>query len=104
VPYPHDNSFYFWGRSTYDHGPYNTTAFKYATKESGAPHVQYAKSGVIMMDAFVSDTHIGLEELSIDYGSDLIWESLGEAYGTNEFLESYRVQSRFSGVRRLAWG
>ena len=104
VPYPHDNSFYFWARSTYDHGPYNTAAFKYSTKESGAPHVQYPKSGIIMMDAFVSDTHMGLEELSIDYGSDLIWEALGEAYGTNEWVESYRAQSRFSGVRRLAWG
>jgi cell wall-associated NlpC family hydrolase len=26
--YPNDNSFYFWGRSTYDHGPYNTYGFK----------------------------------------------------------------------------
>jgi hypothetical protein len=30
--------------------------------------------------------------------------SLGEAYGTNEWVESYRAQTRFSGVRRLAWG
>ena len=104
VPYPRDNSFYFWGRSTYDHGPYDTYGFRFKTKDDGAPHVQYSKSGVIMMDAFVSTTHIGLEELSIDYGVDLIWEALGEAYGTNEFIESYRVQSKFSGVRRLAWG
>jgi hypothetical protein len=104
VPYPRNNSFYFWQRSTYDHGPYDTYGFMFKTKDDGAPHVQYAKSGIIMMDAFVSKPHIGIEELSIDYGSDLIWEALGEAYGTNEWVESYRVQSTFSGVRRLAWG
>jgi len=103
-PYPHDNSFYFWGRSTYDHGPYDTTAFKYATKDSGAPHVKYDKSSIIMMDALASDTHIALEQFRIDSGSDLVWEALGEAYGTNEWIESYRSQSKFSGVRRLAWG
>lgn len=102
--YPGNNSFYFWGRSTYDHGPYDTYGFMNKTKSDGAPHVTIGKSGVIMMDAFVSASHIGLEELSIDYGSDLIWEALGEAYGTNEWVETYRVQGKFSGVRRLAWG
>jgi len=102
--YPSDNSFYFWGRSTYDHGPYNTTAFKYATSGSGAPHVKYDKGSIIMMDALASDTHIALEQFKIDSGSDFVWEALGEAYGTNEWIESYRSQSRFSGVRRLAWG
>jgi len=102
--YPGDNSFFFWGRSTYDHGPYNTTAFKYATQGNGAPHVKYDKSSIIMMDALASDTHIALEQFRIDAGSDFVWESLGEAYGTNEWVESYRSQSKFSGVRRLAWG
>jgi hypothetical protein len=101
---PGDNSFYFWGRSTYDHGPYNTTAFKYAASGSGAPHVKYNKGGIIMMDALASDTHIALEQFRIDNGSDFVWESLGEAYGTNEWIETYRSQSKFSGVRRLAWG
>jgi hypothetical protein len=102
--YPHDNSFYFWQRSTYDHGPYDSRAFKYATKDAGAPHVGIGKPGVIMMDAFASDTHIALEELQIDAGADYMWEALGEAYGTNEWVESFRVQTRYSGVRRLAWG
>jgi hypothetical protein len=101
---PNDNSFFFWHRSTYDHGPYNTIAFKYASSGSGAPHVKYGKSGIIMMDALASDSHIALEEIRIDSGSDLVWEALGEAYGTNEWVESFRSQSRFSGVRRLAWG
>jgi hypothetical protein len=101
---PNDNSFFFWSRSMYNHGPYNTLGFKYAESGSGLPHVKYSKSGVIMMDAFASDTHIALEELRIDAGSDYVWEALGEAYGTNEWVESYRVQSKFSGVRRLAWG
>ena len=102
--YPYDNSFYFWQRSTYDHGPYNTTAFKYATSGSGAPHVKYDKGSIIMMDALASDSHIALEQFRIDSGSDFVWEALGEAYGTNEWVESYRAQTRFSGVRRLAWG
>jgi hypothetical protein len=101
---PNDNSFYFWQRSTYDHGPYNTTLFKYANPGSGAPHLKYPKSTIIMMDALASDTHIALEELSIDYGSDLVWEALGDAYGTNEWVESFRAQAKYSGVRRLAWG
>jgi hypothetical protein len=102
--YPNDNSFYFWQRSTYDHGPYDTKAFKYSTKAAGAPHVQYSKSGIIMMDALVSDFHIALEQFRIDSGSDFVWEALGEAYGTNENIESYRAQTAYSGVRRLAWG
>ncbi len=57
-----------------------------------------------MMDALASDTHIALEQFRIDSGSDFVWEALGEAYGTNEWIETYRSQSRFSGVRRLAWG
>ena len=102
--YPGDNSFYFWQRSTYDHGPYDTTAFKYSSAGNGAPHVKYDKSSIIMMDALASDTHIALEQFRIDSGSDFVWEALGEAYGTNEWIESYRTQSKFSGVRRLAWG
>jgi hypothetical protein len=101
---PSDNSFYFWPRSTYDHGPYNTTAFKYATSGSGAPHVKYDKGSIILMDALASDTHIALEQFRIDSGSDFVWEALGDAYGTNEWIETYRSQTKFSGVRRLAWG
>lgn len=104
VPYPSDNRFFFWTRSTYDHGPYNTTAFKYAAKGNGAPHVQYDKSSIIMMDALASDSHIALEQFRIDSGSDFVWEALGEAYGTNEWIETYRSQTAFSGVRRLGWG
>jgi len=99
-----DNSFYFWQRSMYDHGPYDTRGFKYAESGSGAPHVKYDKWGIIRMDALASDTHIALEDYRIDSGADVVWEALGEAYGTNEWVESYRSQSRFSGVRRLAWG
>jgi len=102
--YPGDNSFYLWLRSTYDHGPYDTKGFKYAGSGSGAPHVKYGKASIIMMDALASDPHIALEETRIDSGSDLVWEALGEAYGTNANVESYRAQSAFSGVRRLAWG
>jgi len=57
-----------------------------------------------MMDALASDTHIALEQFRIDSGSDFVWEALGEAYGTNSNVESYRSQSAYSGVRRLAWG
>jgi hypothetical protein len=57
-----------------------------------------------MMDALASTTHIALEQFRIDSGSDFVWEALGEAYGTDEMIESYRAQTKFSGVRRLAWG
>jgi hypothetical protein len=101
---PGDNSFFLWQRSTYDHGPYNTVAFKTATSATGAPHVKYDKGGIIMMDALASDDHIALEQVRLDNGSDMVWEALGEAYGTNEWVETYRAQTAYSGVRRLAWG
>ena len=47
---------------------------------------------------------MALEETRIDAGADLVWEALGEAYGTNEWVESFRSQAKYSGVRRLAWG
>jgi hypothetical protein len=102
--YPSNNSFYNWYRSTYDHGPYNTQGFKYASKSQGAPHVAYSKSGVIRMDALASDSHIALLDYRMDNGADMMWEALGEAYGTNENVETYRAQRGYSGVRRLAWG
>ena len=102
--YPHDNSFFFWQRSMYDNGPYDAQAFKNAEKSWGAPHVRYDKSSIIVMDALASDSHIALENYRTDSGSDVVWEALGEAYGTNENVESYRSQSKYSGVRRLAWG
>ena len=102
--YPHDISFFNWQRSTYDHGPYDTRGFKYATQGSGAPHVVYGKSGIIVLDALASDSHIAIENYRTDNGADVVWEALGEAYGTNSNVESYRSQSAYSGVRRLAWG
>jgi len=63
-----------------------------------APHVKYGKASIIMMDALASDPHIALEQTRIDSGSDLVWEALGEAYGTNANVESYRAQTGFSGV------
>ena len=49
---------------------------------------RYGKSSIIVMDALVSDTHMALEETRIDAGADLVWEELGEGYGTKEHIEA----------------
>ncbi|HZR93006.1 MAG TPA: hypothetical protein VFA44_11445 [Gaiellaceae bacterium] len=99
---PSNNSFYFWPRSLYDHGPYDTSAFK--SPNPAAPHQRMAdKAKAKMMDALVSASHIALFELRIDQGAELYWEALGEAYGTDEFVESYMANRAFSGTFRKAW-
>jgi hypothetical protein len=102
-PFPNDNSFYFWQRSTYDHGPYITDNFM-VSASSGAPHVKIGKAGVIGMDAWVSHFHMALENVRTDSGADLVIEAKGESYGTNEFARTYRSDSAYTGARRLAWG
>ena len=91
-------------RSTSGSGRPTTTARTTRPRSStsspgnGAPHVRYDKSSIIMMDALASDTHIALEQFRIDSGSDFVWEALGEAYGTNEWIDETTAHSRSSAA------
>src|SRR5947199_8690689 len=53
------------------------------------------------MDAFASDTHIGMVFYRSLYGGDQIVEAKCEACGTNIFYRTYRGDSAYGGVGRL---
>ena len=55
------------------------------------------------MDAYASETHIGMIYATNPDGTDQIIEALGESYGTNIWTRAYRGNSIYSGVRRLGW-
>jgi len=95
-----DKSFYFWSRYWVVHGPYNAHAFRVGY---GAPNVAYPKGGLIRMDALASDSHIGMIYAVNANGTDQIVEAKGEAYGTGIWTRTYRSNSYYGGVRRLAW-
>ena len=89
-----------WNMLRNVHGPYTSWSFMTG---SGAPHVTYAKSGLIRMDALASANHIGMIYAKNADGSDQIVEAKGEAYGINIWTRTYRGNSDYGGVRRLGW-
>ena len=66
----------------------------------GAPNTTLSKSAAIKMDAFASQSHIGMIYAKNADGTDQIIEAKGEAYGTNIWTRTYRGDSSYSGVRR----
>ena len=92
--------FYQWGMFRHIHGPYKAEHFKSGT---GAPNMTLSKSAAIKMDAFASQSHIGMIYARNADGSDQIIEAKGEAYGTNIWTRTYRGNSSYSGVRRTGW-
>lgn len=95
-----DASFDQWNMLRFVHGPYTAARFK---RGDGAPNVTLSKSAAIRMDAFASDSHIGLVYAQNPDGSDQIVEAKGEAYGTNIWTRTYRGSSSYGGVRRIGW-
>jgi hypothetical protein len=95
-----DASFDQWNMLRFVHGPYTAARFK---RGDGAPNVTVSKSAAIRMDAFASDSHIGLVYSRNPDGSDQIIEAKGEAYGTNIWTRTYRGSSSYGGVRRVGW-
>ena len=93
-------AFHQWWRLRNIHGPYRADHFKNAV---GAPNYPLSKSAAIRMDAFASDSHIGMIYVANPDGTDQIVEAKGEAYGTNVWTRTYRGNSSFRGVRRLGW-
>jgi hypothetical protein len=95
--------FWLWYRWLYEHGPFNTAAFKAGTDAT----VSYAKSGLIKADALVRDVggsgHMAAVVKRLDDGSDEVIEAKGEAYGVLDTVRRYRAQAEYSGARRLGW-
>ena len=57
------------------------------------------------MDAFAKDGHIGMLYTSVQPGenTDSIIEAKGDTYGTDVFIEDFRFDSAYIGVRREGW-
>jgi hypothetical protein len=89
-----------WNMLRNVHGPY--TSYSYMVGD-GAPHVTYAKSGLIRMDALASSYHVGMIYARNADGTDQVVEAKGEAYGTNIWTRTYRGNSDYGGARRLGW-
>lgn len=92
--------FFQWGLLRNVHGPYRAVDFKNGV---GAPNTTLSKSAAIKMDAFASQSHIGMIYAKNADGTDQIIEAKGEAYGTNIWTRTYRGDSSYSGVRRTGW-
>ena len=91
---------YLWRALRNVHGPYDARAFKYG---AGAPNHVVSKAGAGVMDAFASDSHIGMVFFRSLYGGDQIVEAKCESCGTNIFYRTYRTQSSYGGVGRWGW-
>ncbi len=104
------NSYGAWGRRWYDkledvHGPYVAASF--AAPGSSLPFFGIGKgrATTLYMDAFASSGHVGMlyTDTPPSSGGDYIIEALGDAYGTNVFVETYRSSSAFTAARRRGW-
>ena len=88
------------------HGKYVAASYKYPG--SSYPFVKLPdkkRTTTQYMDAFASDTHVAMLWTGAPPGdnTDYVVEALGDAYGTNVFLESYRYDSRYVAARRKNW-
>lgn len=83
-------------------GPYETWDFKAG---AGVAIDTIPKSNAYLMDALVSDTHIGMvyTENYPSPGFDEIIEAKSEEQGTVIRVRDYRSRTDYSGVRRNNW-
>ena len=70
----------------------------------GSPIADVVKSNAYQMEAFASDSHIGMiYTANTSQGQDRIIEAKCEACGTTKSLQSYRGQSAYEGAQRTGW-
>jgi hypothetical protein len=91
---------WFWFAMRNVHGPYTAARFKAG---AGAPNHIVNKATAGVMDAFASDSHIGMVFFRSLYGGDQIVEAKCEACGTNIFYRTYRGDPTYGGVARWGW-
>lgn len=97
----YDTGFYQWGMLRHIHGDYEAADYKGGI---GYPNlILSSKTNAIKMDAFASDTHVGMIYATNANGTDQIIEAKGEAYGTNIWTRTYRGDSSYLGARRANW-
>jgi hypothetical protein len=101
-----DTGFTWYDKLENVHGRFTT--WNYKSPVGSDPFVRLpdkSRDRMMYMDAFSSDTHVGMLWTGASPGSntDYVMEALGDAYGTDVFVESYRSDSRYVGVRRENW-
>jgi hypothetical protein len=90
-----------WSAIRYIHGPYTASSFK---NPPGSPIADEPKSTALQMDAFASDTHIGMiYTANTSQGHDRIIEAKCEGCGTTKSIQPYRGQSAYEGAERTGW-
>ena len=103
---PGDNGYTYYDKLENVHGPYTT--YDYHSPVSTDPFIKLpdkSRNRTIYMDAFAKNGHVGLlsNRVSPSSNTDYIIEAKGDASGTGEWLETYRYDSSYVGVRRKNW-
>jgi hypothetical protein len=103
---PGDNGYTWYDKLENIHGPYAT--YDYHSPSSSDPFVRTpdkSRNTMMYMDAFAKNGHVGLlsNRVAPSSNTDYILEAKGDASGMGEWLESYRYDSNYSGVRRKNW-
>jgi hypothetical protein len=98
--------FRWWNQFQNIHGPYSS--YDFHAPSGSDPFFKLkdkSRSTTLYMDAFAKDGHVALINSDTYPGSntDYILEALGDSSGTNVWIEGYRGDSAFVGVRREGW-
>jgi len=100
------SGFQRWNKMQNIHGHYGSDTFH--DPSSDLPFYKLSnkyRSTTVFMDAFAKNGHIGLLDTSAypSSGTDYIMEAKGDYLGTDIFVEDYRYDSAYVGVRRRGW-
>jgi hypothetical protein len=87
------------------HGPYSSTMFHNGVDGPFFVLANKFRSNTLYMDAFAREGHIGLlyTNTGTPDGNDYILEARCNDCGTNIFIEDYRSDDAYVGVRRKGW-
>jgi hypothetical protein len=96
----------WWNKWENVHGPYASGAFH--SPDPGDPFHRLPdkrRITTVYMDAFARNGHVGLIETNYgpSSGTDYINEARCDACGTDVFVETYRYDGDYVGVRREGW-
>jgi hypothetical protein len=100
------SGFQWWNKFQNIHGPYTSATFH--APQPAYPFFKLANKSRLTtnyMDAFAMDGHIGMLYTSVNpnENTDYIIEAKGDVPGTNVFIEDFRFDSAYIGVRREGW-
>jgi hypothetical protein len=95
----------WWNKFEDVHGPYSSTMFHDGVDGPFFVLASKSRSTTLYMDAFARQGHIGLlyTDTGTSSGDDYILEALCNACGTDVYVEDYRGDADYRGVRRTGW-